>query len=302
MLNSTEVNEESGLDLFVRLRTPWLLLKLNFCDAVNEVLNGGVVRGEITELVGSLAVGKTQVLRTTRRVAFIEGIKCCLSIIASFLCNEKCSNTFVLYIDTNGSFRSSRLLKIITGNKILEEDAVKLLSRVLVCYVYSENELKQVLIDVQDRKEAISLIVIDSIGIALSQTTVNYLEGGREVQEEIIARLHCLIDKLNCAVLTTNHLVYWKEKPTPSLGKKWLNSVHTRYLLAKLSDCWYIQMIHSRRFELNDQRALYTITDHGIQDLNDSVYNAEQTQAMQEIISQNWDTVMQAYSQDLDNV
>lgn len=322
-MSNDPVTEESGLDLFVRLKAPWLFLKIPHCSRVNKILHGGLIKGELTELVGNIAVGKTQL---------------CFSVIANILLVEKDANTFVVFMDTNGSFRSTRLVEILMSNKVPQSQAIEWLSRILVCRVYDDNDLKRALTAVKKREEVISLIVIDSIGAALAQTTINYVEGGffnyyyelsvsllfsvyskffdfvllllefskvvqsrlltgKEIQQEIIALLHLLKRKLGCAVLTTNHFVYWKKYPAPSLGQKWLNAVDSRYLLAKLPDCWYIQLVHSRRFEPTSERAFYKITDRGIHDFADENFTQEETQTAEEIISQNWNTVLQIYSQ-----
>ncbi|VBB34890.1 unnamed protein product, partial [Acanthocheilonema viteae] len=88
------------------------------------------------------------------------------------------------------------------------------------------------------------LIVIDSIGAALAFTAWEYFEGGRRVQDEIIAMLHYIARRYGCAIVTTNHFVYWRGKPSPSLGKRWIKAVDFRYLLWKLSNSnYYMQMI-----------------------------------------------------------
>lgn len=58
------VGKETALELFMRLEAPWLFLKVYGCGTVNNVLRGGIAKGEITELVGSVAAGKTQVIFT----------------------------------------------------------------------------------------------------------------------------------------------------------------------------------------------------------------------------------------------
>ncbi|VDK52471.1 unnamed protein product [Gongylonema pulchrum] len=57
-----EYEEETGLDLFLRLGAPWLLLKSG-CPDIDSLLKGGVIKGEITEFVGGVAAGKTQVIK-----------------------------------------------------------------------------------------------------------------------------------------------------------------------------------------------------------------------------------------------
>ncbi|EFO13375.1 hypothetical protein LOAG_15153 [Loa loa] len=97
----------------------------------------------------------------------------------------------------------------------------------------------------------LALIVIDSIGAALAFTAWGYSEGGRRIQDEIIAMLRYMTHR-GCAIVTTNHFVYWRGKPSPSLGKRWIQAVDFRYLLFKLSgsNC-YIQLINSKYFKVH---------------------------------------------------
>lgn len=52
--------QESAFDLFVNQNAAWLRLRCG-CMDVDDILQGGILKGELTELVGSIAVGKTQV-------------------------------------------------------------------------------------------------------------------------------------------------------------------------------------------------------------------------------------------------
>uniref|UniRef100_A0A0R3RMC1 Rad51 domain-containing protein n=1 Tax=Elaeophora elaphi TaxID=1147741 RepID=A0A0R3RMC1_9BILA len=115
----------------------------------------------------------------------------------------------------------------------------------------------------------IVLIVIDSIGAALAFTAHEYFEGGRRVQDEIINMLHYIAHR-GCAIVTTNHFVYWRGEPSPSLGKRWIRAVDFRYLLWKLPDSnYYMQMIGSKCQKVINDRVFYKISDRGIDSLKD---------------------------------
>lgn len=58
-----EYDEETGLNLFLRLGAPWLVQKTG-CPDVDTYLSGGVAKGKLTEFVGNIASGKTQVKST----------------------------------------------------------------------------------------------------------------------------------------------------------------------------------------------------------------------------------------------
>uniref|UniRef100_A0A915AII9 RecA family profile 1 domain-containing protein n=1 Tax=Parascaris univalens TaxID=6257 RepID=A0A915AII9_PARUN len=272
--------QESAFDLFVNQNAAWLRLRCG-CMDVDDILQGGVLKGELTELVGGIAVGKTQM---------------CLSLTATILMEKDSASSHIIYLDTNGSFRSSRLLQVLVARGNSVENARKLLGRVLIGRVYDANDLKKALIAAEKVGKDIALLIIDSIGAALAETALTYLEGGKEVQEDIISVLHRLARSLGCAIVTTNHLVYWKDCPTPSLGRKWNSAVHSRLLMVKLPESYYIQLIESKRYKLTAQRAYYRIDESGICSMLPNEI-AEQTQKTQSIISENWETIMQSCSQ-----
>ncbi|VDK18182.1 unnamed protein product [Anisakis simplex] len=259
---SSTYEQESAFDLYLQLEPERFRLKCG-CEHVDRIFHQGIIQGEIIELVGSTAVGKSQM---------------CFSLTASVLLAKNRRSSHVVYIDTNGSFRSTRLLQILVDRGQSKEIAMELLSRVLVKRVYDEDDLRRALIALQKFDKSIDLIVIDSIGFALAQTALTYFEGGKEMQEQIIVRLHRLSRQLGCAIVTTNHLVYRNNYPFPSLGYKWKDTVHSRFVM------------------LDGDRAYYQISDSGIVSLCDDEIT-EQTQKTQKIINENWDTIMCSLSQ-----
>ncbi|OZC05811.1 hypothetical protein X798_07215, partial [Onchocerca flexuosa] len=139
------------------------------------------------------------------------------------------------------------------------------------------------------------LIAIDSIGAALAFTAWGYFEGGRKVQDEIIAMLHYIAHR-GCAIVTTNHFVYWRGEPSPSLGKRWIKAVDFRYLLCKLSDSnYYMQLISPSDHKIIDNKAFYKISNKGIDSVTDEL-DMVQTQYTEAVITQNWNTIQQIYA------
>ncbi|EJW86075.1 hypothetical protein WUBG_03016 [Wuchereria bancrofti] len=269
-----EYDEETGLNLFLRLGAPWLVQKTG-CPDVDTYLSGGVAKGKLTEFVGNIASGKTQL---------------CLSLITNQLIDDE-KEQKIVYIDTNGSFRSSRLLQMLKSRGIQDENIAKrMLERVFISRTYDEKDLRAVLSDIQNHfcsmyffavsenatersrddvagrhlqsgkkcvvftlrvVQNLALVVIDSIGAALAFTAWGYFDGGRKVQDEIIAILRYMAHH-GCAIVTTNHFVYWRGEPSPSLGKRWIKAVDFRYLLFKLSDSnCYMQIIAPKRHKVN---------------------------------------------------
>ncbi|VDM07952.1 unnamed protein product [Wuchereria bancrofti] len=128
-----EYDEETGLNLFLRLGAPWLVQKTG-CPDVDTYLSGGVAKGKLTEFVGNIASGKTQL---------------CLSLITNQLIDDE-KEQKIVYIDTNGSFRSSRLLQMLKSRGIQDENIAKrMLERVFISRTYDEKDLRAVLSDIQ---------------------------------------------------------------------------------------------------------------------------------------------------------
>ncbi|VDM13228.1 unnamed protein product, partial [Wuchereria bancrofti] len=142
----------------------------------------------------------------------------------------------------------------------------------------------------------LALVVIDSIGAALAFTAWGYFDGGRKVQDEIIAILRYMAHH-GCAIVTTNHFVYWRGEPSPSLGKRWIKAVDFRYLLFKLSDSnCYMQIIAPKRHKAIDDKVFYKISKKGIDSLTNESH-VVQTQYTEAVMTQNWNTIKQIYAQ-----
>ncbi|VIO92082.1 conserved hypothetical protein [Brugia malayi] len=274
-----EYDEETGLNLFLRLGAPWLVQKTG-CPDVDTYLSGGVAKGKLTEFVGNIASGKTQL---------------CLSLIANQLINDE-KEQKIVYIDTNGSFRSSRLLQMLKSRGVQDGNTAKgMLERVFISRTYDEKDLRAVLSDIQVIQN-LALVLIDSIGAALAFTAWGYFDGGRKIQDEIIAILRYMAHR-GCAIVTTNHFVYWRGEPSPSLGKRWIKAVDFRYLLFKLSDSnCYMQIISPNHHKAVDDKVFYKISKKGIDSLTNES-QVVQTQYTDAVMTQNWKTIKQIYAQ-----
>ncbi|VDK89093.1 unnamed protein product [Litomosoides sigmodontis] len=132
-----EYDEETGLDLFLRLGAPWLMQKTG-CPDIDSYLNGGIAKGKLTEFVGNIASGKTQL---------------CLSLIANQLVDDEKEQNKMVYIDTNGSFGSTRLLRMLKSRGVEDENVAKrMLKRVFIARTYDEKDLRNVLSNIQVMK------------------------------------------------------------------------------------------------------------------------------------------------------
>ncbi|CAH8524676.1 unnamed protein product [Dicrocoelium dendriticum] len=74
---------------------------------LDELLGGGIRTSELTELIGDSAVGKTQL---------------CLSLCASLLASD--SKACVLYMDTNGNFDATQVLRRIRDHTAFNNEHI----------------------------------------------------------------------------------------------------------------------------------------------------------------------------------
>ncbi|MFH4979019.1 hypothetical protein AB6A40_005728 [Gnathostoma spinigerum] len=254
-----EVEQETAFDLFLRFRTPWLFVKTGV-ERIDHLLGGGFLKSAITELVGGIAVGKTQL---------------CFTTVCSVLLDSEDPSVEIVYLDTNGSFCCERLVQIIEertknscqNSKIISsEEYTALLRRVHVARIYDDHDLSKALKQIMKLAESrkISLVIIDSVGNCLAETALTYLESGGERQERILNELHELALIANCAIVTVNHLVFWKKDPAPSLGHKWISAVDDRILMSNLPNSKCAQLIKSNHRQLGDEQVLYQIGRGGI--------------------------------------
>lgn len=120
--------------------------KINISDNINEVLNGGIETGCVTEFFGESGIGKTQL---------------CLSLCVS---SQKQSNykNKIIYIDTNNSFRVDRIKQISQENNL---DYKKILKNIDVAKIYNTDHQ----IEMTKQCEALlksggyNLLIVDSI-------------------------------------------------------------------------------------------------------------------------------------------
>uniref|UniRef100_A0A1I7WSV3 Rad51 domain-containing protein n=1 Tax=Heterorhabditis bacteriophora TaxID=37862 RepID=A0A1I7WSV3_HETBA len=179
--------KETALDAMIRLGVP---LQLNL--GIEEVDNPIACRlkpCELYEIVGELAVGKTQV---------------CYSIVADQLMNTEYD---VVWFDMNGSFRSERLLAYIEQNSP-DSDRLYCLDRIFVCRIQDALSLFGALKRVANSTEMdrVRLVIVDNIGCILEKTIWTMRDGGADMQRIILQALNDLTDD-GVTVITTNHLV-----------------------------------------------------------------------------------------------
>ncbi|NPE06756.1 MAG: DNA repair and recombination protein RadA [Asgard group archaeon] len=226
---------------------------------LDNLLGGGIFTGEITEVSGEFATGKTQ------------------------LCFQLCINVQlppeqggleggVYYIDTEGTFSSTRIVQIAQSNGL---KPLKFLNNIAVTRTYNSDHLTFLIMNVEKiiKERNIKLFIIDSIA---SHFRAEYVGEDRLVsRQQAVMRLaetmKQLIERFDIAIVVTNQVIatmddsLFDKSPHPALGFAWAHRPHQRILLRKGRDQARIaRMYDSSR--LPDRECVFFVTEKGISD------------------------------------
>lgn len=221
----------NGSDLYEEMMSRFHILSTGF-DNLDELLDGGLYTGELTEIVGAAGVGKSQI---------------CMSI-ALFTAMETKKN--VLYIDTGGSFSATRVKDMLEQrhNSLSSQDLNNILSRISVIQAFDVFSVIEALERVRDRickqdddnddnMHYLQMIIVDCIAGVISP-----ILGGQQIQgHSLMVSLARILKSLAVAhsvtVVITNNLVSDSSKSSfctkPALGPTWAHIPNTRILIQK---------------------------------------------------------------------
>ncbi len=228
-------------------------------NELDELLGGGIFTGEITEISGEFATGKTQLCFQ-------------LSINVQLPVEQGGLEGGVYYIDTEGTFSSTRIVQIAQNNGL---DPKKFLSNIAVTRTYNSDHLTFLIMNAEKliKERNIKLFIIDSIA---SHFRAEYVGDDRLVsRQQAVMRLaetmKQLIEKLDIAIVVTNQVIatiddnLFDKSPHPALGFAWAHRPHQRVLLRKGRDQARIaRMYDSSR--LPDRECVFFVTEKGISD------------------------------------
>ncbi|XP_032836027.1 DNA repair protein RAD51 homolog 4 isoform X2 [Petromyzon marinus] len=201
---------------------------------LDSLLDSGLYTGELTELAGGPATGKTQV---------------CLSVAVTVACDL---GQAVMLVMTGGAAGclASRLLAMVQG-KTPDSGAsqVAALQRVQVARVFDAFALLDLLQDLRARLETqvpvtpgsggadssvLRLLVIDSVAAVISPVLTTERHDGLALLMHIGRELKSIAKEHALAVLVTNWV--WREdggRSMPSLGRAWSFLPNVRVLLER---------------------------------------------------------------------
>ncbi|RIA97576.1 P-loop containing nucleoside triphosphate hydrolase protein [Glomus cerebriforme] len=204
------------------LETPQTSVLSTGCYGIDELLQGGLHPGEITEISGETATGKTQ-------LAF--------STTLTTLCANK--DNKVLFIDTVSTFSAERMRMLFLESDRFEEEDVMNRIRIVKCFnVYSVMEFIEDLRDHLENKDKndniytnIKLIIIDSFAAILAPLLGVTQTQGHSLMVTFTRILRNLAKEYDIAILVINAAiasypnnpisVFSSTKSKPSLGISW---------------------------------------------------------------------------------
>lgn len=215
------------------------------CDALDDLLGGGLERGTVTQLYGPPAAGKTNVaLQAAVRTAADGGT--------------------VVYVDTEG-------LSVDRFGQVLEahaEDPDEASSRIIVTDAHDFDEQAEAVRDVQDFAERADLVVLDSATGFYRLQRGEDVEGGEALRgvANQVTHLLSLARRHDLAVLLTNQ-VYTDvdaEKTRPLGGHTLTHWTGTVVRLDRFRGGNRRASLEKHRAKPEGETARFTITDTGV--------------------------------------
>ena len=243
--NSSIVQSQQSLLLehstFPTLASTLLEQALRYCQPittgipkVDSLLEGGVHPGEVTEILGPIASGKSQLLH-----------------LLAINCTHLRQST-VLFIDNNSSFSPRRALLLwlrINSHTSGEEDLLRegILRNIQVIPLYDPllllPTLRNLLTNVEQKSScfysSLKLVILDNFSLLLGSILEGFTAHGLNIYSQIEKTLKYLANIHNIAIVIANRsqpLFHNTENPIDSykytrLGYHWNSVASTRILL-----------------------------------------------------------------------
>lgn len=190
---------------------------------IDQLLNGGIQTGQITELVGSSAAGKTQL---------------CMQIAAAVAKNP--GDYRIAYIDTSQSFCAERLETFMNGLKNSEKHVcnAEALDRIEIYQVHTIDAVMEALQTIKDQLDDLvsmcspfKLVIIDSLAAILAPI-VGKNSVGHAMLISVVRMMKAIACQYVVAFVITNHTVSTGMNKTikPALGETWMIAADTRLM------------------------------------------------------------------------
>ncbi|CAD8160058.1 unnamed protein product [Paramecium pentaurelia] len=218
--------------------------QLSIIPIFDEILNGGIQTGILTELYGEAGCGKTHV---------------CMTLMINTIINYKTSR--VIYISTAKQLQQDRFNQLLYKfTNLFNKCIIQHLNNTKFMDEYIYEQLPTLLEQYQFK-----LIIIDNITTYLQelQLTLNQMQK-TSILKKFSNHLRRLAKKHNIAVLFVNNVVASTQnnKLYPALGIKWSEMIDERIQVEKKGMIRYFRIDISHRVALDD--ATFTIQESGI--------------------------------------
>ncbi|XP_021346354.1 DNA repair protein RAD51 homolog 4-like [Mizuhopecten yessoensis] len=257
LLAQTSSFPVSGADMYETAMVSTSILTTG-CTRVDDLLDGGLYTGEVTEIAGEIAAGKTQF---------------CMTCASSVMCGAR-QNVF--FIDTCGALSVERVLQIAehSGQEIEEStfqrmrchqafDIFSLLSEL-------ENLRCLILQQTDGFYSNLKLLIVDNVASVIYPVLGGQQMDGHGLMVTLSRKLKQLAVECSIAVLITNNLVGgdWDRSRSAALGKTWSHVPHTRIVISTSNGQRQISLVKSSKTQTN-MSVSCVITEAGVRDSTD---------------------------------
>jgi meiotic recombination protein DMC1 len=162
--------------------------------AVDEVLAGGIQTRSITEIHGEWRCGKTQLCHT-------------LAVSTQLPFEMGGGYAKVAYIDTEGTFRSERILEIAERYGM---DGEAVLENIMIARTFTHEQMEDALLAIAGKmaEEPFKLLIVDSVmaHYRVDFTGRGELSGRQQRLGQFMSKLSKLADEFNLAIVCTNQV------------------------------------------------------------------------------------------------
>uniref|UniRef100_A0A8C5HP18 DNA repair protein RAD51 homolog 4 n=1 Tax=Gouania willdenowi TaxID=441366 RepID=A0A8C5HP18_GOUWI len=213
----------SGADLYEELLSSTAILSTGN-TSLDKLLDSGLYTGEVTELCGGPASGKSQV---------------CFSVAVNISWRLKQS---VVYVDTSGGMTAARLLQMLQVETDNTEEQMEALQRITVFRLFDVYALLHCLYELRGASlqqaavggGSVKAVIVDSVSAVLSPLLGGKQSEGMSLMIQVAFALKTMAKDFNIAVLVTNHVTRGRDgEVQPGLGVSWSHIPRTRILLER---------------------------------------------------------------------
>uniref|UniRef100_A0A8C5N333 DNA repair protein n=1 Tax=Leptobrachium leishanense TaxID=445787 RepID=A0A8C5N333_9ANUR len=213
----------NAADLYEELKGSTAILPTG-SNRLDFLLDSGLYTGEVTEIAGPTASGKTQMCSS-------------IAVNVAYSLRQR-----VLYIDTTGGVTASRLLQLLQSQTEQEAEQVASLQRIEVVHVFDIYKLFDLLQDLRRNisqqllksGEPLRLVIIDSACAVLYPLLGGKQTEGMAAMMHLAHELQMLAHDFSLAVLITNFVTKeGSDEVRPAMGRSWSFVPRTRILLER---------------------------------------------------------------------